>query len=421
MKIAIVIPDCYAVIDPESKIQAGGAELRAWTFAKGLARNPKNSVTVLVEASPAIRFSSVEHVNIRGYKLTTIRLNSLVDRHCELFRKYWPKGRVLPKRLSLLLFWHGFLGAIYLLARSIYFSYLFNPHRVRINRVYEQLDSDIVVTFMNSMASAEAIKSARRYGRKIALFLAADIDVSAEYLESKPAITAEGRSTVACRYALENADLILVQNRIQQRQLKERFQRDSVLVRNPISMTEDSATNSTKREFILWVGRSDRHHKRPLIMLEIVKRCPAVQFVMICNPREPDVHKIVLGANLTNLTVIEWVPPDRMREFFSKAVAFVTTAAFEGFPNVLLQCAKYRTPFLALDIDPDNVLSEHQAGFCARGDMESLVCQIKAVWENPPLANGMVERLRDYALANHSEDRVVAEMDRVLAQTCFGE
>lgn len=95
-------------------------------------------------------------------------------------------------------------------------------------------------------------------------------------------------------------------------------------------------------------------------------------------------NKISGEANkLSNLTFIEKVPFSEIQNYFNGAKMFIGTSDFEGFPNTYLQACIGGTPIVSLRINPDNFITTHNLGYCADGNMETMVEQIEKLLTNP--------------------------------------
>ena len=186
-----------------------------------------------------------------------------------------------------------------------------------------------------------------------------------------------------CRFTLQFANVIVCQTKWQHDALRERFQRDSICVPNPID-TQNwrvASRDAESGEYALWVGRYDRFHKRPLLCLQLANRCKDIPFVMIVDRRDDDVERQIRADVPNNVRLIDYVPFDKMPEIFAKARLFVSTgsAEYEGFPNVFLQAATSGVPIVSLE-DFDGFLTRSKSGLDAGGDLDLLSQQTLELW-----------------------------------------
>jgi glycosyltransferase involved in cell wall biosynthesis len=172
------------------------------------------------------------------------------------------------------------------------------------------------------------------------------------------------------------------------------------------------------REFVLWIGRADRHDKRPLLCLELARRCPGIPFVMIVNPRDPEIAAEVHRTRPDHVRIIERVRPAEVEGLFRGARALVNTSSVEGFPNTFLQAGKWGAPVLSLEVDPDGILQHEGCGLVAGGDLDRLANDVRTVWSDPSTAACLIECMADYLQRYHALDGRVAELDAVLKSMC---
>ncbi|WDQ17373.1 glycosyltransferase family 4 protein [Rhodopirellula sp. P2] len=194
-----------------------------------------------------------------------------------------------------------------------------------------------------------------------------------------------GESSSARRFALLRSDHVVCQSQWQVDRLKQLFDRDGLLSRNPIQREEwqppfpmPAPEPFTQPFDVLWIGRYDDFHKRPLLMLEAAKKLPQLSFKMITNPFDPDIESRVRREAPENVELIDRIPFAQMPAVFAAAKLFVSTGSreHEGFPNVLLQAAASHTPIVSLS-DHDDFLARSGAGVGCNESMETLTQSIE--------------------------------------------
>ncbi|KLU02675.1 Poly(glycerol-phosphate) alpha-glucosyltransferase [Rhodopirellula islandica] len=194
-----------------------------------------------------------------------------------------------------------------------------------------------------------------------------------------------GESSSARRFALLQSDHVVCQSQWQVDRLKQLFDRDGLLSRNPIHREDwqppfpmPAPEPFTQPFDVLWIGRYDDFHKRPLLMLEAAKKLPNLSFKMIANPFDPDIESRVRQEAPENVELIDRVPFAQMPAVFAAAKLFVSTGSreHEGFPNVLLQAAASHTPIVSLS-DHDDFLVRSGAGVACDESMETFTQSIE--------------------------------------------
>ena len=277
--------------------------------------------------------------------------------------------------------------------------------------------SQVVCCFGNNGLTAQVVADCRRLGIRTVMCIASDDDLSPQYTPDDRQLNDYNTPKWMAHYALENADHIFVQTESQLRALESRFCRRGELIRNPVLITPDDPTRwpaRGERDLILWIGRSDSFHKRPLLFLELAQRCPDLPFLMIVNKTDTDIYEALQAARPPNLTVVERVPHGDIWSYYRRARVFVSTSAYEGFPNTFLQCAVAGVPVASIAVDPEGVLSRHGCGVLAGGNLEGLERAVRMLWSNAELAEHYALQFHRYAWAHHRLESQVERFDLLL-------
>jgi glycosyltransferase involved in cell wall biosynthesis len=180
---------------------------------------------------------------------------------------------------------------------------------------------------------------------------------------------------------LKKTRIIFTQNQSDADNLRQLYQIDSITIPNAHRL---NAINETKRQSILWVGRS-AGFKHPNRFLDLAKEFPQEKFVMICQRATRDTQYEVLKTDansIENLTFIERVPFHEIDGYFEQAKVFVNTSDSEGFPNTFIQACKASTAILSYAVNPDEFLNQYQCGICCNGDEKYLAEQLRYMLHN---------------------------------------
>ncbi len=208
--------------------------------------------------------------------------------------------------------------------------------------------------------------------------------------------------------ALRRADALVAQTGAQQQALRASFGLESTVIYN--SHPIPAAAPLEGKRTALWVGRA-ASYKRPGLFLDLAERLADQEFVMVAtfDENHPSVHGILRerSARLPNVTFIAGAPRAEIEALFRAARVFVLTSEAEGFPNVLVEAWKNRTPVASLRIDPDGLIGAHEAGFVAGDDPEALTRGVDAILRD----DGLFGRMADngYGLA-----RELLDIDRTI-------
>ena len=108
------------------------------------------------------------------------------------------------------------------------------------------------------------------------------------------------------------------------------------------------------------------------------------------------------------------VPFAQIEAYYRRAVALVNTSEVEGFPNSFLQAGKYGVPVLSLQVDPDGMLGRHHCGWQFEGNLSAMARQLRAVWQDSPIASRKGAAIRRYVQQHHGLVERVLELEQVL-------
>jgi glycosyltransferase involved in cell wall biosynthesis len=126
-------------------------------------------------------------------------------------------------------------------------------------------------------------------------------------------------------------------------------------------------------------------------------------------------NEVITAANETmNLELLDPRPRAEILDLIDHAVAVVSTSDFEGMPNVFVESWTRGVPALALSYDPDGVIERYGLGAFAGGSRERFLAAASALWRGRAEQSELGARCRAYVEAEHSEDVVVADWQRVL-------
>ena len=378
----MVALNAYPAVNPSAGGQVGGTETRAWLLARHLALRPDLEVSIAVRTTGPVNQAIVENVRVEGVLDRFYRLRESVGGFASR-RKGFPWIRV--HRWSWSLLWK-----VPLLASARIFEA--RPADPRLPMpFFEQIETDLFCCFGNQATAASAIASAHATGRTAVLFLGYDDDLNVGYTPESQQRNPYGDTGATCYYSLRESDAVLTQTPEQQRMLKDRFGRDGILVPNPIDLGEwDSRANCALPtelhagldKFVLWMGRAEKFHKRPQVLLEIARQCPDVPFLMLLNSRDPAVDAEIRQTAPHNVRIVTQVPFPLMPALFRKAIAYINTSSLEGFPNAFLQAAASRVPIISTTVG-QMFLEQSRSGTFVAEDLQQ-AARVLSGWMKSP-------------------------------------
>lgn len=417
IRVCFVVLNAFPAICPDVSGAIGGIETRAWMLARTLARRPDVDMQFVVRHTGRIRQREFDGVRIIPIRDRLYRLRESVSTMIER-RPLFPWLRF--HGFSPALLWQLPVLAVWWPWRRLMQR---TPDPLQPSRPYTHVDADVLACFGVNVTTATVIASAHATGRPAMLFLGSDADLDERYTPTSNFVTPYGDPGPVCRWAIDQADAIVVQTPSQQRMLRERFGREGTLIGNPIDLEEwdrrlQDATAPDEvagmNRYVLWIGRAEGTHKRPQLLVELAQRCPELPFVMILNPRDTLLEQQIRRTAPPNVTIVDWVPFPQMPAVFRNAAVLVNTSSLEGFSNAFLQAAASGVPIAALEVARE-FLEESYAGEEAQGSMERLAEIVRQQWNDRDerrirLAREYVEQ--HHALPAQSElvDRAIREV-----------
>jgi glycosyltransferase involved in cell wall biosynthesis len=410
LDVCLVALHALPAIRPATNRPVGGTETRAWLLARGLAA-----------ADTAVRFV------VRGERAMEPFVEQgvhVLPRFDRLYSLYEAVGHCLQKQpgfpwLKLRRFEPRLLWQLPLLSAARLLGEGRGDPRA-VDPLYQTIDSDLFCTFGVQANSARVIASAHAAGKPAVLMIGSDGDLDARYTPQSDYVSQYGDRASVCHWMLQQADVVVTQTPQQQQMLQDRFGRTGELLANPIDLADWDRSTSAHlpadlrgglERYALWVGRAEPLHKRPQLLLEVARRCPEVEFLMVLNPRDAPLEQQIRSERPANVQIVTSVPYELMPALFARAGVFVSTSALEGFPNVFLQAAAAGVPIASLDVG-EAFLREAAAGEHAAGDIDRLSDFVRRCWGSPSPGIGTTRR---YLQEHHDLSRQVSRLRAILS------
>ena len=239
-------------------------------------------------------------------------------------------------------------------------------------------------------------------GKKVVFRLGSDKDADLEFWR------ASRKLYHLYKFGLKHSDLVYAQTKDQQKLLKENCSIDSRVLKNVFYLRRQDI--GVKKEFILWVSRCEPL-KRPLLFVELAKRLPDENFVIVMpHARKADelsnarINRIIEEVKkaseiLGNLEYLEFIPYDRIQDYYNRARLFVNTSLYEGFPNSFIQSCIGRTGILSFRVDPDGFLEDYGLGFYCSDSLDQATDFIHSL--NDRKVESLGENALSYVINNH--------------------
>lgn len=381
MHATIVALDAYPLLDPSVREGIGGAEVRAMTFARGLRDQHDVTTSILVKHRAGIptELSGFQVVPYTKPKVPALRK--------------WSQS--IRKRFS-----HT------------------PPH----NAFFSKLSTDVLLCFGVRNDTASMIRSAKAVGTRCAVFLTSDRNIEDAMRSGRKDRGVYGELGHFCRYALEQADLIVAQTPYQCKALSDHLGLEASLIRNPIELSSNVSTETTNAGTdapVLWIGRADTFSKRANLCLEIARRCPKRSFQMVMNNHDTSTFSQLRQQAPHNVQVVEQVPFEEIGALFQASRLLLNTSAAEGFPNAFLQAAKFGKPIVSLSVDPGSMLTEHGCGAFGEDDVQKTAALVETLCKDQASYSTLSQQAKEYVHRFHDAKQRCVELYNALENLVF--
>jgi glycosyltransferase involved in cell wall biosynthesis len=266
-------------------------------------------------------------------------------------------------------------------------------------RLLNKIDADVYVTRCAGGIVGYMQRACAIIRRPFVYMVAHDMDVSGDYAATYPV------DGTLFERGLRSADLVVCQNENQARLLDKRYHKQGCIVPSlsPFELAE--GLDHSNRKVVLWIARVDEW-KQPELFVQLAERIPDQSFLMVAV--ESQVHPTQLdkirkaAAIVPNLNVVPPVPFHESTKLFRQAAVFVNTSRAEGFPNTFLQAAASGTPIVSWVVNPDDMLTRHEMGFCAQEDWAGFVQSIRLLCRDENLRMRMGSNGQTYVCKRHA-------------------
>ena len=388
-------------------------ETRAWMFARELAKRGDLKISLAVHSStlPSQLLAGGVHLAVSHEPLKDVRQSV---------------GKVVSRT-------PGFPG---LRVESWDWSLLWKLPLLAVARIAgrpdplqgaKQSHAHVYGTFGVNRVSAEVVRWAASQDKPSILFIAHDHDLDERIVSDPGFVDSYGEPSAVRLAVLKEATVIIAQTPWQQETLRSRFGREAVLIENPIDpqpwTVEPSNVESNSKPCVLWIGRAERSPKRPQKCIELACRLPQLQFVMILNPRDPEVESEIRATAAPNVQIVSRVPFEQMPAQMRSARVLLNTSEAEGFPNTFLQATLSRLPIVSLEV-ASQFLTDVGTGMCCHGDVDLAARQIQSYWDHPPTAehwNTATNWVLEHHGAARQAEKLAGLVHRLSAKSKAGE
>ena len=245
--------------------------------------------------------------------------------------------------------------------------------------------------------------------KKFIYQLASDIDINGEFIKN-----AKLDERTLFNFGLKTANCIIAQSEYQQKILKDNYNLDCNIIKNPYPIDE-LEINKSNPPIVLWVGSIKPEWKQPELFLKLASAIPSARFQMIGGAAaDKQFYQEIKDAaeKIQNLDFVGFVPYPEVDRYFNTASILVNTSSVEGFSNTFLQAWVSYTPVITLNVDPDEIICKYGLGFHS-GTFEQMVLDAKNLLKNEMLRKKMGENGRKYVEEEHDLSMIVQKYAKV--------
>ncbi len=363
IKICFISLGSYPLFNPECKRTFGGAEVQMYLLAKQLSRDLRFDISFIVGDFCQNKIEYYDNIKvIRGMKIQ----------------------------------------------KNNFFSAFFPRNKVRLFYAMIKTNADVYIQ-RSASAGTGLIRLFTWILRKKFVYMSAhQIDCEGTFEKKNNFLVGQ-----LYRFGIRGADSIISQNEDHKKLIKEYHKRDSIVIHSGYDILLNKRIN---RQHILWVGRCE-DWKNPELFFRLSKKFPKEKFIFISpKANQGDYYDKIFQDinNYKNIIHIEYVPFNKIDEYFKKAKIFINTSEYEGFPNTFVQAAKNSVPIISYKVNPDGFLEKYECGYCAYGNEEKLVDLVKIILANKKEWLKLSKNAFRYANKIHNIKEIIKEFKHII-------
>lgn len=206
------------------------------------------------------------------------------------------------------------------------------------------------------------------------------------------------------KFGVRHASCIVAQTHAQESLLREAYGRNAAAVVPNFHDLPVGNSHRGPRLTVLWIANLKRL-KRPEIFLDLARDLKAhdIGFKVI-GRRDDSVWGDEIFERISTSRNVEYVGELEVEEVnaqLEQSHLLVSTSEFEGLPNTFIQAWMRGVPTVTLNIDPDEVISEHQLGIRAQ-DYDALRRSVLYLYENRKDLERLGRNAMDFATKKYS-------------------
>jgi glycosyltransferase involved in cell wall biosynthesis len=252
----------------------------------------------------------------------------------------------------------------------------FHPRMSGIHAALARADADVYYQRNAGMLTGLVAHFARRHGRVFVYGAGSDSDFS-----FRRVLIHGTRDRVMFTYGLRRAHGVVVQNGAQLSAAKRTVAVPLATISNGVLPVEGAPVDHDGA--VLWAGGL-RAVKRPNLFLELARRMPSREFVMVGGGTTTETEYAAATERearaVPNLRLTGWLPHSDVIREIARASVVVNTSEYEGFPNVYLEAWNHGVPVVSFN-DVDGLLARDRLGALCT-DLDDMERKLRALLDD---------------------------------------
>lgn len=294
-------------------------------------------------------------------------------------------------------------------------------YKRKIFKLLNIIKPEVIYTRLGSSWIYYAEKYRMRHDTIHVHAIASDYDLTRTFFKNLYPIGEPIESHLINR-GLSKCKKIIVQNNFQKQTLLSRFNKESLLINQmtPLCNITIPKTTSSSKIKILWVANL-KPSKRPELFIELCDYLRPVSQKIECYIIGASSHlysKMINDAlnKYSYLSYLGQIPQNDVLKIFEEADILVNTSSYEGFSNTYVQAWMRGCIVMALEANPDNIITNYNIGFVNKS-IPAIADKIKYLINNRDELNGMCKSAHEYATNNHSVEMNIIKILKFLNST----
>lgn len=216
-------------------------------------------------------------------------------------------------------------------------------------------------------------------------------------------------------YGIRNTKTIVVQTELQADLLKRNYHINSVELVKNFHPKPAETIKKEKPYKVLWVANFKRL-KQPEVFIRLARDLADIKtarFIMIGAPAGGQWQQALEAqiAGTDNLAYLGVQPQQSVNQLLAESHILVNTSQYEGFSNTFIQAWMRKVPVVSLSVNPDDLLSDGNLGFCAGGSYQALKTQVMNLLNNPEQMEKIGSYAQAFAYDHYAENNIQRLID----------